>query len=181
MNININKLSLYEVLEMIDKDLSLLGNPQYFPYAKHSPLTQVFECAFLPERKFKLPEGTPNYKESTEPVGATPTDLLIAIRSGRFAYFLDEKQVNKQTKERIFIQLLESVHPSEAKVLIAIKEQKLTDLFPNITHRSLAEHGYLPMPPETPKSDEMAEAKDVVEKPKQKRNRKPKMDVVTEG
>jgi hypothetical protein len=42
--------------------------------------------------------------------------------------------------------LLEGVHPEEAKVLIAIKDQKLTKLYPKITHKLVSDAGIIPAP-----------------------------------
>jgi hypothetical protein len=41
---------------------------------------------------------------------------------------------------------LEGVHPEEAKVLIAMKDQKLTKLYPKITHKLVSDAGIIPAP-----------------------------------
>jgi hypothetical protein len=43
--------------------------------------------------------------------------------------------------------LLENVHPSEAKVLLAVKDQKLTTLYKNITHKLLYDNGFVSVEP----------------------------------
>lgn len=135
--------TLYEVLDEINKDTSKLGT--YFKNLNRaSPLAKVFADAFIPERRWALPEGEPPYKPSQYDAGATPVDLQIAIRRGRFDYFSPKMKIERKNRERIFIQLLESVHEKEAKVLIAIKDQCLTEMFPNITYDVLAEYDYLP-------------------------------------
>lgn len=159
-----NPQTLYEVLETINKDVTLLGG--YFKSNNpNTPLAQVFRAAFLSQMKWALPEGEPPYKPSQYTEGATPIDLQIAIRRGRFDYFSPKMKIEPKNRERIFIQLLEGVHANEAKVLIAIKDQCLTEMFPNITYDVLAEYGYLPKR----------------EKPAEKKEQTPKQVVDTKG
>lgn len=49
-------------------------------------------------------------------------------------------------REQLFIQLLESVHPSEAKLVIAIKEQAISTLYPNITLDKIVDAGFFIWP-----------------------------------
>jgi hypothetical protein len=37
-------------------------------------------------------------------------------------------------REKIFIELLETIHPDEAQVVIAMKDKKFTELYSNITY-----------------------------------------------
>jgi hypothetical protein len=46
----------------------------------------------------------------------------------------------------MFIQLLENVHPSEAKLVIAIKDQTITELYPNITLDKIVDSGFFIWP-----------------------------------
>jgi hypothetical protein len=41
---------------------------------------------------------------------------------------------------------LENVHPSEADVILAVKNQKLTKLYPKITAKVVADAGFIPAP-----------------------------------
>ena len=144
--INFNSLTLYEALELINKDVGMLYS--YFRFAENSPLHKVFKSAFLPEFKFLLPEGDPPYTPSKAPVGSSSCDLLVAIRKNRFDYFTGAVPLKDVKREHLFINLIETVHPTEAKVLLAIKDQQLTKLFPNITYKVLELAGYLPPKPE---------------------------------
>ena len=145
MSKNLNKLTLYEALQMINEDVKLLKDPKAFAYHPGSPLEIVFRCAFLPECKFDLPEGLPAFEYSKEAVGMCAEDMLVVIRRGRFEYLMkDRVKINPIVRERIFVKLLEGLHKSEANVLIAIKDQNLTGMFPNITYSVLVDSGYLP-------------------------------------
>jgi hypothetical protein len=54
-------------------------------------------------------------------------------------YVFCRKDLNVIRRETLFIQLLENVHPSEAKLLCAVKDQTVTKLFPKVTHKLVAE------------------------------------------
>lgn len=142
---NLNKLTLYEALQMINDNVALLKDRKAFAYQPGSALETVFKCAFLPECKFDLPDGLPAFEYSKEAVGMCAEDMLVAIRKGRLEYLMKGRvQINPIVRERIFVKLLEGLHKSEANVLIAIKEQNLTGMFPNITYNVLVDAGYLP-------------------------------------
>jgi hypothetical protein len=126
-----------EILEEVNKDTSKLKN-----YSDNTALRLVFQYAFIPEKKFDLPEGDPPYKPDSAPIGMTPTNFIQEIR--RWYIFTKERELQKVRKEHLFIQLLESVHSSEAKLLIAIKDQKLSSIYKNITSEVVSQYGFIP-------------------------------------
>lgn len=126
-----------EILEEVNKDTSKLKN-----YSENMALRLVFQYAFIPEKKFDLPEGDPPFKPDTAPIGMTPTNFIQEIR--RWYIFTKEKVLPKARKEHLFIQLLESVHPSEAKLLLAVKDQKLPSLYKNVTADVVSQYGFIP-------------------------------------
>ena len=79
------------------------------------------------------------------------------------AYFGKNKPVPSAKREELFIRLLETVHAPEAKVLLAVKDQELTKMYPNITYEVLEQYGYLlhreVKPTEASKSQEPAQTK----------------------
>lgn len=126
-----------EILEEVNRDTSALKN-----YVDNIALKIMFQYAFIPEKKFDLPDGDPPYKPDAAPIGMTPSNFIQEIR--RWYIFTREKVLPKPRKEQLFIQLLESVHPSEAKLLLAIKDQKLTSLYKNITADVVSQYGFIP-------------------------------------
>ena len=116
-------------------------------YKNDAALKIIFEYAFIPEKKFILPEGEPPFKPSAEPMGMTPTNLFSELR--RLYVFLraDLKPIKR---ESLFISFLEGVHPEEAKMLIAVKDQTLHKLYPKITRKVLEKAGMIP---ELPKKE----------------------------
>jgi len=92
----------------------------------------IVEYAFDPEKKFVLPEGDPPFKPSVEPLGMTPTNMFTEIR--RF-YVFCRKDLTPFKRESLFISFLEGIHPEEAKLMLAVKDQKLTKLYPKVTRK----------------------------------------------
>lgn len=144
-----------EVLKEINEDPTLLQST-YKKQGSGSPLEKVFQHAFLPEQKFILPDGEPPFKKDGAPIGMTPANFIQEVRK---FYIFCRKDLSSAKRETLFIQLLEGIHPEEAKILIAIKDQNLTKLYPKITRKVLADSGYLP-----PLTKE--EEKEEVKKPK---------------
>lgn len=120
---------LTEVLEEINNDVKLINN-----YKDDQALRFIFEYAFDADKKFDLPAGDPPYKKDAAPIGMAPANLRMETK--KFYVYL-RKDLKAIRKEQLFIGLLEALHPSEAELLIAIKDQKLTKLYPKITRKLL--------------------------------------------
>jgi hypothetical protein len=110
-------------------------------YKGDAVLKGIFEYAFDPAKKWILPEGDPPFKPAAEPLGMTPTNLFGEIR--RF-YVFCRADLTPLKREGLFISLLEGVHPSEAEVLIAVKDQTLHKKYPKITRKLVTDAGFIP-------------------------------------
>lgn len=130
--------SISELLKEISGNPNLLSTK----YRGYAALQIVFSFAFLPEKKFLLPEGMPPYKQNTDPMGLSPTNFMNELR--RLYIFSPERELNQTRREALFIQLLETIHPDDAILLIAIKDQTLDQLYPVITKQLLVDAGFLP-------------------------------------
>ena len=116
--------SLYEQLSVIselkttkEKVESIVTHPRVAAFRA------IFGLAYDQNIKWLLPEGEPPYR---------PTDVLDAegrlLSELRRLYLFVEggnPDLTKTRREFLFIQLLESVHPQDAKLLIAMKDRKL--------------------------------------------------------
>lgn len=109
-------------------------------YKNDAALKIIFDYAFDPSKKFILPEGEPPFKPSAEPMGMTPTNLFSELRR---LYVFCREDLKPIKREGLFISFLEGVHPEEAKMLIAVKDQQLHKLYPKITRKMLEKAGVL--------------------------------------
>lgn len=139
-----------ELLEDINKDPSSIDKMK-----GNGALKYIFEHAFDPEKKFVLPEGEPPYKKDAAPQGMSKGNLMMELRKLYVFCRTDLKAIRRET---LFIQLLENIHPDEAKVVLAIKDQTLTKMYPKITHKLVYDAGFVSVPPEKgskkPKNDQ---------------------------
>jgi hypothetical protein len=133
-----------EILDEINKDPKAIVK-----HKDNDHLKILFGYAFRPEGKFLLPEGTPPFKQDPSPIGLTKTNLTMELKR---LYVFCRKDLSQNRREALFIQMLETVHPTEAKLLIAIKDQDIPGLYKKITHKLVYENGFIPNPPpEKPK------------------------------
>lgn len=133
------KQYLTEMLKSINDDPKSITK-----YKNEFLLKVIFAHAFLPTYKFQLPEGEPPFKPADQPMGMTDTNLYVECK--RFYNVFCKPDVKPIRREALFIGLLEGVHPEEAKVLIAVKDQQLTKLYPKITHKLVSDAGIIPAP-----------------------------------
>jgi hypothetical protein len=136
-----------QLLEDINDDPKKLEQ-----YAKDqvysNTLKVLFDNAFDPTKKWILPEGEPPFKPAAEPLGMTPSNLYGELRR---LYVFTRADLHPVKRESLFISLLEGVHPSEADVLIAIKDQTLHKKYPKITRKLVESFGFVPALPKKDK------------------------------
>lgn len=130
-----------ELLEDINADTANIEK-----YKTNGALKILFEYAFDPEKKFDLPAGDPPFKPDAAPIGMSPGNLHMEMRK---LYIYCRKDLTPLRRETLFVQLLENIHPSEATVVLAIKDQNLTKLYPKITHKLVYEAGMIAAAPAT--------------------------------
>jgi len=90
-----------------------------------NPLKDLLKYAFHPDIKFALPSGAPPYKTIGSPDEYNPTYLYPNIR--KFYLYIEggHDGLTQLRREQLFVQMLESLHPKEAEVVIQVKDKKL--------------------------------------------------------
>jgi hypothetical protein len=102
--------------------------------SKNQGVIAMLQLAFDPNVKFQLPEGDPPYKpcEYLDQQGM----LYNSVR--KIAMFLDpNSKLPQLKKEVLFIGVLESLDPQDAKLLLAVKDKKMP--YKGITKKLVAE------------------------------------------
>ena len=102
-------------------------------------MRMILKGAFDPKIEWELPEGTPPYIENEAPAGTEHTYLEVEAR--RLYNFAKggNNTINKIRKETLFIQMLEGLHASEAKVLIDVKNKSLNKTYKGLTSEMVKE------------------------------------------
>lgn len=111
------------------------------------PLRGMLYLAFVPVA-WKLPEGDPPYKKNSTPLGLSESTLY---REARKMYIWVGNQPSTLTRikrEQLFIELLESVHSTEAQLLLDLKNQNFKKTYKKVTEDIVREAfpGLLPPP-----------------------------------
>jgi hypothetical protein len=87
------------------------------------PIRIILQYCFHPSAKWLLPEGPPPYKPCEYP----NVDNMLYGEAKKLYLFLEggNNSLNQLKREKMFIDLLESITPADAKLLISVKEKKL--------------------------------------------------------
>jgi hypothetical protein len=86
------------------------------------PLGTVIKYALDSNVKWLLPVGEPPFKEAE----SVNTNNRLQAEVKRFYLFVEGGNTNltKLKRESLFIQLLESIHPEDAKIVLRMKDKK---------------------------------------------------------
>jgi hypothetical protein len=92
--------------------------------ADNRALMQVLHATFHPEVKFLLPDGAPNFTKLEKSVDAQGT----LYREAKKMYLFIEgiaPEMHQLRRETLFVQLLESLDPDDADLVLAMKDKKM--------------------------------------------------------
>lgn len=114
---------IFELLEAIDVETSRNKKLELLKQYDCKSLRTILKGGFCSSIEFDLPVGEPPY---------TPCDhdkmpiRTIDKRLGLFKHFVVGNGVPRQDKrEGIFIDMLETLHPKEAQLIVAMKDKKI--------------------------------------------------------
>ena len=111
------KKHIYEVLELVEKTTKKEEKIKILKSNESWALKDVLRATYDDSIQFLLPGGKPPYTPSQE--GSIPSTLLK--QNVQFKYIVKGGPADKMLpvkRERIFINVLESVHPRDAELLI---------------------------------------------------------------
>lgn len=135
-------LYVHEVLEKVASAKDKKDKIDILKKYNSLALRNILRGSFDTSLEFILPEGKPPYREDDAPEGYTRSTLQH--KSKQFAYFIKGgpgESLPSFKRERMFIEILEGVHPKEADIVIAMKDKKLNKLYKGIT-KSLVEEAF---------------------------------------
>ena len=112
------------IFSEIDKAKSQKEKKELLLKYRSPPLMEILKYAFHPEIKFLLPPGDPPYKTVVDD-SENPTYLYGLLRKLYLFVEGGNPNLKPQTREYLFIEMLESVHPLEADLLCQIKDKKI--------------------------------------------------------
>ena len=117
------RLALYQVLQTAAEQSGTQAKIDVLRQHDSHPLRMILKYALDPNIVWDLPEGDPPYKPCPHP----GQDTRLISEARRLYLFLvgGNPNLKKIRREALYIELLESVHPEDAKLLNAAKSKKI--------------------------------------------------------
>ena len=116
---------VHEVLELVDKQRTKAKKIEILQEYEDSALKAILIWNFDPTAVSVMPEGPVPYKENEVPVGTDHTSLRREWKN--LYHFLKggNDTLSTMRRETMFIQMLEGLHPEEAKIICLVKDKDL--------------------------------------------------------
>ena len=117
---NVNTKMVYEVIELAGKARSKKDKVEILQKHKSWALMDLLRGTYDDRIQWSLPEGKPPYQPSEG--HNAPSNLLR--ENTKFKYFVKNgpyKDMVPLKRERMFIGLLESIHPQDAELVLKMK------------------------------------------------------------
>ena len=117
------RLSISEILDLVSAGKDKAERIALLQKHDSGILRTILKYTFDPNIKFALPAGDPPYKPC---VYVGQESMLYQEARRLYLFTVDgNPNLNQTKREMLFIQLLESVDPKDAKVLLGMKDKKL--------------------------------------------------------
>ena len=94
-------------------------------YQENNVFMQILEAVCDVRVVFELPEGAPPFEASEDMIDNTGGLYQEIRKMYIFTKNSRSREIHKIKRERIFIEMLESIHPEDAKLMLGVKEKKL--------------------------------------------------------
>lgn len=153
------RLMISEILENASKLPTKAEKIEYLRRNYSPALVNVIKFALDPNIKFLLPKGRVPYNKTL----AVEAQGMLYSEARKLYLFVEGGNPNlkQMRRETLFIQLLESVDPKDAELLVFVKDKKLP--YPNLTKAFMDEvfPGLMsptPKPVRTRKKDAVSDA-----------------------
>ena len=132
-SITVRQPLLSEILTKVHKAKNTKDKIKILKEEDCLALRQICQWSFNPKIESQLPSGTPPYKENDAPEGTEHT--LLRTEGNGLWHFIKtndkraDPNLQQTVRERMFIRLLEGLHKDEAKLLCAVKEKSLHQVY----------------------------------------------------
>ena len=122
-----------EVLDKVSKLKTKEEKISYLRKYNTDALRMVIKASFDPKIEWSLPEGEVPYTPTEAPEGTEHT--LLAHEARKLYHFIKggNPQLTQNKREAMFVQMLEGLHESEAKLLVAAKDKKLHQVYKGLS------------------------------------------------
>lgn len=96
-------------------------------------MRMVLKSSFDPKIEWMMPAGEVPFTPNDVPAGTEHTRLASEARKLYRFVRGGDNEINQMTREKIFIQMLEGLHVSEANLVINAKDKKLHQVYKGLS------------------------------------------------
>ena len=129
---------LNEILDYVDSQKTKAKKVQALQEYRDDSLTAILIWNFDDRVQSAIPEGQVPYKENEVPVGTDHTSLRREWKNLYHFIKGGNDELSSLRRETMFIQMLEGLHPEEAKIICLVKDKNLAEKY-KITRELVAE------------------------------------------
>ena len=117
------EVNVVETLEMVGKAKTREEKKQILLDRENFATKAILQLNYHPDVKWKIPKGAPPYTPSD-----IQADASLHFEVKKLDYYVDPSPHNipMLRRESMFVQLLERLDPKDAKLIIAMKDKKIT-------------------------------------------------------
>jgi hypothetical protein len=116
-------VAIFEIFENTEKLKTEAQRVEYLSqFRDNTTLQTILVGAFFPGVQWNLPPGEPPFTPC-DPVNAE--GFLYQESRRLYLFCVGGPDMSNLKRESLFIEMLESVHPKDAQILLAMKEKKL--------------------------------------------------------
>jgi len=119
------EFSIQETFELISKAQTREEKRQVLTDRDNFATRALLQLNYHPDVKWHLPPGTPPYTPG-QIADSTPNSLHFEVK--KLEYYVDPSphDIPLLRRESMFVQLLERLDPIDAKLILAVKDRKLS-------------------------------------------------------
>ena len=129
----------HEVLSKLSKIKSKKEKVAYLKQHNTDSLRMVIKASFDPKIKWSLPEVEVPFRANDAPEGTEHSVLSYEAR--KLWHYIEggDPTLSQNKRETMFVQLLESLHPDEADILVAAKDKVLHQKYKGLSKNVVME------------------------------------------
>ena len=120
---------IHEVLELVSKQRTKAKKVDVLREYRDDSLTAILIWNFDETVESAIPPGDVPFKSNDVPVGTDHTSLRREWRQLYHFVKGGNNTLSALRRETMFIQMLEGLHPEEAKIICLVKDKRLTEQF----------------------------------------------------
>ena len=119
------EFNILETLVLVGKAKTREEKRQVLAYRDNFATRALLQLNYHPDVKWHLPPGAPPYTPG-QVADSTPNSLHFEVK--KLDYYVDPSphDLPMLRRESMFVELLERVDPNDAKLIIAVKDRKLS-------------------------------------------------------